>query len=316
MIREVLERVQQIAAQHTSPPRLFHVGSRKILFNKFFFSSILAQDQPRGTLSFVDGGNAEIIRAPHLSVHFIRTYAAVYLGMQRVSRQTREAFAIIHLKQKGDKLAYAVELLGAELDIPEIEINDPTLSTGEQVSPHAVADVVRHCLEWQLIELQDAGCVIRDGALDECPQDRYRKVKDSTVMQIGVSKTTTALTDTGVSAPFFLSQQGREGAWVYDPKHDKSPFIGFALLHPLSKRVFRIDVKNGTLPEAANILAPYCADASFVGYPYGLVDADRMAVITMQEQQYLRQLFLAKSGKLFEELEQAADAHDVLNRMH
>jgi len=309
MINEVLAQIRQITSLHSQPPNFLHVGSKKIPFNKNFFLPISPVSNK--TVSFVDGGNAEIIRAPHLSVHFIRTYAAVYNGMQRIARQTREAFTIIHLKPNKDSFVYKAELIGADVHIPEIDFRDSDLRAGEHVTPHAIADVVRHCLEWQLIDLQDSDCVVRDGALDECPQDKFRTQKESKIMQIGISKTTTALTDTGVSAPFYLSQAS-QGSWVYDSKEN----IGFARLHPLSKRVFRIDVKNGTLSEAADILAPHSADASFVGYPYGLVDADLMAAVKQQEAQYLRQLFLAKCGKTIENIEQATDAHDVLNGMH
>ncbi|MBI4017266.1 MAG: hypothetical protein HY363_06260 [Candidatus Aenigmarchaeota archaeon] len=313
MINEVIALINEITARQDGQPKFFHVGSKKIPFDKKFFFPILPSSIR--SVAFVDGGNAEIIRAPHLSVHFVRTYAAVYRGVERVARQTREAFAVIHLKPDKASFVYKADIIGVDCSIPEIDINDSVLNAGEQVTPHVVADIVRHCLEWQLLELQDADCVVRDGALDECPQDRYRKAKQAAVMQIGVSKTTTALTDTGVSAPFFLSQKGPEGAWVYCPEQELFS-IGFARLHPLSHRVFRMDVKNGTLPETAGILAPYCSDASFVGYPYPLVDADKMAVITTAEQQYLRQVFSVKCGKLFKQLEQASDAHDVLNSLH
>ncbi len=314
VMQEVLLRLQQLAQEHRQPVKLLHVGTRKISFSKNFFLPI--HPVSAKTVAFVDGGNAEIIRAPHLSVHFIRTYAAVYNGMQRMARQLREAFVIIHLKPNKDSFVYKVELIGADLNIPEIDFQDSNLCAGEHVTPQAIADVVRHCLEWQLLDLQETDCVVRDGALDDCPQDKFRTAKESRIMQIGLSKTTTALTDTGVSAPFYLSQAGPEGSWVYAPTEQNPVSIGFARLHAKSKRVFRLDVKNGTLPEAAGILAPYCADASFVGYPYGLVDADLMAAVKQQEAQYLRQLFLAKCGKMIEHIEQAADAHDVLNAMH
>lgn len=309
MIQEVLSRLQQLT-QHSKPVESLRVGTKKIPFGKQFFLPITPIVNK--TVSFVDGGNAEIIRAPHLSVHFIRTYASVYNGMQRIARQTREAFAIIHLKPNKDSFVYKAELIGADANIPEIDFQDTDLRAGEHVTPQAIADVVRHCLEWQLIDLQETDCVVRDGALEECPQDKFRTAKETKIMQIGVSKTTTALTDTGVSVPFYLSQVCQKDAWAYDAKEN----IGFARLHPLSKRVFRIDAKNCTLSEAAGILAPHSADASFVGYPYGLVDADLMAAVKQHEAQYLRQLFLAKCGKIIENIEQATDAHEVLNGMH
>lgn len=310
-MQDVVSHVRSVVKQGDARPvTSLSVGSTQIPYDPAYFSP-LTSTKPCRTL-FVDGGNAEVFSSPHLSVHFIRIYGAVYSGTTRVSRTTREGFAIIQLVHATSGLAYHTDLIGLSLPIPEISLTDSRLgSLSQHVTPHAVADVVRHCLEWQMIDQHDCDAIVKDGALHECPQDLYRAATQSTKLQIGLSKTTTAVTNTGISVPYHLTRTCPPGSWVYVAH----PMIGFAKLHPRAIHVFRIDVKNCTLHEAASILATTCIDATFLGYPYGLLEADLRAAVTAKEQHYLRHLFVAKHGNV-QPLEQASDAHDVLNALH
>ena len=311
MMQDVVAHVRSIIKRgDTRPVTSLSVGSTQIPYDTAHFSS-LSPTNPCRTL-FVDGGNAEVFSSPHLAVHFIRIYGAVYSGATRLSRHTTEGFAIIRLVHGATGFSYQTHLIGMSLAIPEISLTDMRLgSVSQNVMPQAVADVVRHCLEWQMIDQHACEAVVKDGALHDCPQDVYRTVSQNTVLQIGVSKTTTALTNTGVSAPYHLSGTCPPGSWVYAAH----PTIGFAKLHPRATHVFRIDVKNGTLHQAASLLVPTCTDATFLGYPYGLLEADLRAAVTAREQRYLRHLFVAKYGTV-QPLEQASDAHDMLNALH
>ncbi len=311
---QVLLRVQEVLQKHVvALPSQFRVGSHCFAYGaERFFPVVRACS---GRVAFVDGGLAELVAAPHFSVFLIRAYKGMWDSGACVSRVHKEGFAIIRAVQKEGKFFFVTEVLGLGVVLPEIAFDDPALRVGERVTPQAVASVVRHCVEWALIDsCENVQCVVRDGALDECPEDFFREKKSSNCMHVGVCKTTTALTDTGVSVPLFLSQQ-KKGAWVFVPEEQSVVKIGFARLHAKADRVYRIDVVNGSLEEAAALLASQSCDASFLGYPYGLVDADCMAAVKEGEKKMLRQLFFAKCVGL-EHVEQAADAHDVLNTFH
>ena len=312
---QVLLRIQEVLQeQGVQKVSQLIVGSHRLKYNSTCFFHVVPNSN--GCVAYVDGGLAELIAAPHFSVFLIRAYLGVYEEGKHISRLQKEGFAFIRIVRREEKFFFVTELLGLDIVIPEIALDDPLLRVGERVSPQTVASVVRHCLEWSLIdECQNVTCVVRDGALDKCLEDTFRRKKNTLVMQIGVCKTTNALTDTSVSVPFFLSQQ-KKGAWVYVPEEQGVVKVGFVRLHARSDRVYRIDVVNGTLKDAAAILASHSSDASFVGYPYGLIDADCMAAVKEGEKKMLRQLFFAKCGLLLKNLEQATDAHDVLNTLH
>ena len=65
-------------------------------------------------------------------------------------------------------------------------------------------------------------------------------------------------------------------------------------------------------------MADNCKDAVFLGYPYGLIEADKNARISNQEKGMLLTLFSAKFGKDWEKIKDSisnVDAHEILNNI-
>ena len=125
---------------------------------------------------------------------------------------------------------------------------------------------------------------------------------------VGLSKTTQLLTNSGDSAVAVLAGLGK-GRWYYDSKSE----ISFVRLHEKSNYVFRMDVFDfRKIKEIAGMLARYATDPVFLGYPYGLVEADRFARVSNEEKEYLKTLFLAEAGDLGRYL-RSQDAHSVLD---
>ena len=56
-------------------------------------------------------------------------------------------------------------------------------------------------------------------------------------------------------------------------------------------------------------------DPAFLGYPYGLVEADKFAQVTRHETAQLRARFAVQSKELFKGVESALDAHDILDAL-
>jgi hypothetical protein len=111
-----------------------------------------------------------------------------------------------------------------------------------------------------------------------------------------------------------------EGAWLCPAASSQVTKTFFVKLHASSEYVFRLD----TFAHAANVakyLSPVVAhskDPVFVGYPYGLIEADRFARVSNREAESLRMMFRVKAGKDWEMLDSAAksmDAHSVLDRI-
>ena len=70
---------------------------------------------------------------------------------------------------------------------------------------------------------------------------------------------------------------------------------------------------RSSLPIAWSALAANAEDPAFLGYPYGLLDADKFAQVTKDETAQFRAHFAVRSKESFSNIERALDAHDLLN---
>ena len=63
-------------------------------------------------------------------------------------------------------------------------------------------------------------------------------------------------------------------------------------------------------------MANNCNDSVFIGYPYGLIEADKNARVSNNEKNMLLTLFSAKFGKDWEKIKESLsnlDAHEILD---
>ena len=68
--------------------------------------------------------------------------------------------------------------------------------------------------------------------------------------------------------------------------------------------------------EIINSIAANCNDPVFIGYPYGLIEADKIARIGNNEKEFLRTVFLTKLKKKdIEKYLSAKNAHGILDRI-
>ncbi|MEM3154251.1 MAG: hypothetical protein QW165_01650 [Candidatus Woesearchaeota archaeon] len=278
-------------------------------------------------LVFVDGGNGEIVKGPNVSVQFVRLYATWYEHGVRVSRELREMYVAVLAFQKGLDLGFEATVFsneGAEMQKFSFDAYDPALSfAGRRAEPSAVANHVRKLLEFrfadEICSKMPSGILVRDGDLDargEVMEESFRQLRVTalrkSVVVLGLSKTSTLCTDSGNSALAVLGGLAPAGAWYYYAGGN----VAFVKLHPGSRYVFRCDVfphDREKLPGALSALAANAADPSLLGYPYGLIDADKFAQVTKDETEQLRARFAVKSRELFRSIEAAVNAHDVLN---
>src|SRR3989344_846368 len=81
-------------------------------------------------------------------------------------------------------------------------------------------------------------------------------------------------------------------------------------LRPAAKHVFRFEGNKEVLP----YLPELSKDALFLGYPYGLILADKLARISHQEQKSLSlQLLLKSDSQMISQYLQNANAHEILD---
>lgn len=303
------------------------VGSHgRIPLRPEYFSEIVPSS---GGVVFVDSGSGEILFGPNVCVSFIRTCVLEYEKNVRVARSVSEYFLSVIAVKRNLDLGFQVDLFskeGALLRSFEFDAQDPAFAlSGLRADPLAVVSAVRKFLEFELVgdalsKLSKGGVVVRDGDLDargallESARLSLRTAALSKgVAVIGLSKTSRLCTDSGDSAVVAVRSIAKDGSWLYFAGGE----VGFVKLHRLSKYVFRFDAfaEKDAVKAAAGVLALNSSDPAFLGYPYGLLDADKTAQVTKAELAELRLRFAVQSGEKFKVFESAIDAHGILDAL-
>lgn len=290
----------------------------------------LSSSLPPVHVVFVDGGNGEILRGANVCVHFVRLFACWYHNNVRVERELKERMVVVAAQQSGLDVSFEAkvfDLEGVELSSQIFDSFDPAISlAGRRADPSSVALYVRKLLELGFAEsiierLGEGDILVRDGDLEgfgSAVEERIkflRLVADKKkVIVLGLSKTSALCTDSGNSALAVLSKLAPAGSWVYY----SGGRVGFVKLHANSKYVFRCDVLQQdrlALFYAVPLLAVNSGDPVFLGYPYGLVEADKFAQVPKDEASQLRLRFAVQSKDVFKSFEHAVDAHDILDSL-
>ena len=161
---------------------------------------------------------------------------------------------------------------------------------------------------------QESDLVVLDGMLSPSftgEEEALRALMGKGTPVCGLSKTTRLFTETGNSAAVVLGSKAPAGCWLYHIGEESY----LTQLHPASQHVFRLDLTAQPVRVGVS-LVEQANDPVFPGYPYGLIDADKLARISNQEAEYLKTSFIAKAGKDLKQLKKymhTVNAHAVLD---
>lgn len=295
-----------------------------VKIDKNHFYSIA--DKQHKKTAFIDGGNAEIIGGANFTLQLIRTYACIFENNKRTKQKKQEFYLLVTAKNKQDKIIYETEAFNTYLRIDkEFQAFDTELSeNGHKAEPCKIAESARKITELKIAaelvsELEEGDILIRDGDLTEGTEQEKKqteqlkqKSQEKGVITAGLSKTTSILTDSGNSASAVLNKIGPDCAWYY-PATNK---VGFVKLNKNSNYVFRLDFfVPDKLADILGALKANSKDACFIGYPYGLIDADRFARVSTKEKEKLKIMLMSKGGENFRAHLASIDAHEILNKV-
>ena len=324
--KQIFEHLEK---QNHKESKTINLAGRTLPIDSKFFFNTFTQTQQK--IAFVDGGNGELAKAPNFSLQFVRIYASIFKNNQRIHQEKQEFYVAVVADRKEDRIVYTTQTFDTQFDIKHsFDINDSTLSTSNHsVSPSTIAEAVRKFAEIKLAakimaHLENGDLLVRDGELNAqiTFEEKYLKeLLDEAVKKnisvCGFSKTTTLLTDAGNSAVAALSAINDSGTWYYLPEQAAEPKTAFVKLSPLAKHVFRTDFFNlQKTGEIMFLLSENAKDPSFLGYPYGLVDADLRARVSRQECAALSLQFMTQFGENFKHQISALNAHEILNTIH
>ena len=338
-------------------PHFKQVGVTAFPLVKEGFKTISERKTQR-KLAFVDGGNNEIIGAPNFSVQLNRVYSSAWSGKEREKwRVPRvEFFSSTYSFFKNGEIHYNSSVVPSsecpEKYLPEsrdltFSSVDRTLMNGNQRADiERVGSVARRFAEWRMAlcsleKLSRGDVLVMDGTLQSnfTNEVNYVKalsegVKEKGVILTGVSKVSTIFTTTALSligaVTALAEKEHVNGDWYLPVAESRSidhnAMITIAKLNPVSDRVFRVEIQReqfeelGTegVEEIFSLLCQNAIDATFPGYPYGLIDADRFARVSYDEVDYYRSLLMSeitRNGRTSKFLShiRSRDAHDILN---
>ena len=313
-------------------------------FNKDNFKQI-KDSNANNKIAFIDGGSSEIIKSPNFSLNLIRVYYTIYKENKRITAKKHDFYVFVNAKEKNNEIFYDCEIIGGnENFIPDkddlfLSSLDETIKQGiTRASISNVSNVIRRFSEIKtattvarLLEKDDI--IVLDGSL-QCTftnekkyfEELYKKAEEKNIIISGLSKTTTLMTDKGNSISNALNKFNIDGKWFYHPiaeiKTDNHKAeMSFVKLHEKSKYIFRFEIFNEqkeNINDVISLISNNCKDPVFIGYPYGLIEADRNARVSQQEKEMLLTFFSTKLGKDWEKIKESlsnVNAHEVLDNI-
>ena len=309
-----------------------------------------------GRVAFVDGGNGTVAESPNFVISLNRLYCGLFRGRERAGAPPDpriEFFSLVvrRAAQAGNEymMEYDVSLfphdeshrryMPAESDV-KASIRD----TPAGVDPR-IPSLSRSLGEWRMAHavvqtLAKGDILVMDGSLttldrieSRYAQDLYISALDRGVVVCALAKTSRLLTRGGeplLDRVHEIAAGTCHGMWCIEvaeqvSSHDRG-FVMAVKLHPNAAFPFRFEILREQFlemdcAEKDRILSSVAAnsgDVSFLGYPYGLVDADRYAQVRNSDVAMYRALLesrLRMDGDLAGVLRsmRAYGAHERLN---
>ena len=285
----------------------------------------IEENDGNASLCFVDGGNNHIVLYPGGSIDLVRLYYSMFLKGEKIEFGRYDF--VLESRYDVNKKIYNVgihDLKSSGLMNETMEIEERNLKDAKEI-----AGFVRRIGEWLLIEKIGKKCdyVVRDGSLQTAERGEWeyqeRALKSARGI-IGISKTCSLLTTRGyslIAAIHHLSlKNGVKGTWYYNPVARNITTIRGDMfiikLHPFSQYVFRSEIYPDSLVgDILPQLLPLSSDPTFLGYPYGLIDADINARVSDEEIKTYRTMISDYLDE-FSRLEMnAMNAHDIISEV-
>lgn len=288
-------------------------------------------------IAFIDGGDGALEESPNFLIAINRVYFSMFAGKNRIKpkklKQRLEFFSTIvsSVSNEGGKkrISYETKLYPYDqkerVCLPEeSDLASQTQST-TILERSRLTSLARRFAEWKLAALVvkeelDAGdMIVLDGSLQtnfknetEYAKNLYSEGIKKGVIVCGLTKTSRLITDSGdplLARISEISEGVSFGKWFVEiaesASADDRGFLMGAKFHDKSKHVFRFEIlleqfKKMTDQEKNDVLGSLAAnseDIAMLGYPYGMIDADRFAQVRMNELNMYRGMMMAEMSR-------------------
>ncbi len=311
MLDKIVDQIKQVMANNHQDYLVYDHNLIKITQNQF--QSIVKPTETK-TIAFIDGGQAEIIAAANFCLSLVRVAAVWFNNDKKVKQLVNEFYLFskaVYPKQEfyyESKIFTNHPVLVDETDL-FLSSNDPTIIIGKERAPVTkITSVARRLAELALAKTVSADFIVLDGTLQKTLTNEEKYLHSLPCNVAAIAKSSTLCTAGGNSCSVILNQYGPAGSWIY-PVGEETAFVK---LNHKARPVFRFDGNRDVLPH----LLDNCGDALFLGYPYGLILADKLARVSNNEKKALQLKFCLKLGssKLDNYLA-TTNAHQILDAL-
>ena len=339
VINKILESIDEKRIFTESYPKFSGEGYRAHKIDAKNFHEInLSMSNKK--IAFIDGGNSEIIASGNFSLSLIRVCYVIFQNNKKIGTKKFEIFAFVRAENKDNEICYRASIFGGksqmQLDENSFSSFDHTLMTGiSRVEISSVSNAIRRFAELKLAKIvadeKLSDIIVLDGTLQSTLSNEnkylnelYESCEKNNVVLSSLSKTSSLFTENGNLLSTVLISVSKIPLWLYypvveinNPNHKAEMF--FVKMHRNSKHVFRFEIFNIqrlNAEETITELASNCVDPIFIGYPYGFVEADRIARVGNHEKESLRTMLLVKlRNKNIGKYLNSVNAHEILDKI-
>ncbi len=311
MFSQICAHVQNYLQQFSTHDELL-LDSHSYKFDAHNFLP-LNSTHSTNPITFIDGGEAQIINAGNFSISFIRVAAVTFNGLQKQTQHIEEFYLFTSAKTIDGKVWYTATIFADKpplinTDNLVVLSHDPMLTTSSQRAPiERITSMARRFAELALAASIKEGIVVLDGTKDKSYPNEEKYLSKLSPQVCALAKTSTLFTQQGNNISLFLQEQGPKQCWIYP-----TPQTNFVKLHPNAKHVFRFSGE----PQQAQALLALSADPIFIGYPYGLIIADKLARVSNSGTASLRnRLLLNTQYKELMKYLNVNNAHSILDNI-
>ena len=339
VIEKILAEISQKSVSTEIYPKFSGEGYAVRRIDSKNFHRIQKSDSSK-KIAFIDGGNAEIIGSANFSLSLIRTCCIIFQKNKKLGFKKFEVICLAQAVSQDTEIFYKTSFfkIGNPIDLQEISFSslDHSLMAGiNRAEIGSVANAIRRFAELRLAKLvaeqKIADIIVLDGNLqstltneNEYLRGLYESCEKNNVKLSALSKTNSLFANNGDLLSAVLADMSSLNSWFYhpiaeisNPNHRAEMF--FARFHEKSRHIFRLEIFNRQKSDAGeiiSILADNCSDPVFIGYPYGMVEADRIARVSHNEKESLKARFLFKlQDKNIEKYLSSKNAHEILDRI-
>ncbi len=311
MLSEVSAHIKKTLQSFNTDDALI-LNNKIIPIDKHNFTPLQTLENKK--ITFIDGGQAEIISSGNFCLSFIRVAAITLQNNKKIAHQHNEFYLFTKAVWKNNDLIYESTIFPLQeslfnQDVLTISSNDSSIKTGAERAPISkITNMARRFAELSIAKkIQDTDFILLDGTLEPTFKGEEQFLFSLPTTTSALAKSSSLFTTSGNSPVVLLNKIGPQGTWHYDIDN-----TSFVKLHPSAKHVFRFEGNKGLLP----YLIPNASDALFIGYPYGLILVDKLARVSNQEKQSLMMQFLLRAeNKEIADYLTTSNAHSILDRL-